>query len=155
MQKVLELRRNGDSAEIQDPTVVVTATGELQTNEKAQVYVHNLDLFVTVQKLDDTPAVLSLGKLCEQHGCRVGHPSKVTPDQTREEYPMEDGKIRTSCCPWIVVQFWYQFVFYMANVQDLLADGKTPCERRFREPCKGPLILFGAMVEYRPSSPKD
>ena len=37
----------------------------MQTNEDAQVYAHDLDLFVTV--LDDTPAVLSLGKLCEEH----------------------------------------------------------------------------------------
>ena len=47
---------------------VVTANVEVQTNEKAQVYVHDLDLFVTVQIFDDTPAGLSLGKLCEEHG---------------------------------------------------------------------------------------
>ena len=41
-------------------TTVVTASGEVQTNEEAQVF--DLDLFVTVQILDDTPAVLSLGK---------------------------------------------------------------------------------------------
>ena len=32
-----------------NPTKVVTANGEVQTNEEAQVYVHDLDLFVTVQ----------------------------------------------------------------------------------------------------------
>ena len=53
----------------QDPTMVVTANGEVQTNEEAQVYVHDLDLFVTVQILDDTLAFRSLGKLCEEHGC--------------------------------------------------------------------------------------
>ena len=48
---------------------MVTANGEVQTNEEAQVYVHHvLDLFVTVQILDDTFAVLSFGKLCEEHG---------------------------------------------------------------------------------------
>ena len=50
------------------PTVVVTANGEVQTNEEAQVYVHHLGLFVTVQLLEETPAVLSLGKRCEDHG---------------------------------------------------------------------------------------
>ena len=40
------------------PTTVVMASGEVQTNEEA--YVHDLDLFVTVQLLDDTPEVLSL-----------------------------------------------------------------------------------------------
>ena len=41
------------------PTTVVTADGEVPTSEEAQVHVHDLDLFVTVQLLDDTPAVLS------------------------------------------------------------------------------------------------
>ena len=36
--------------------MVVTANGEVQTNEEAQVFVHDLELFVTVQILDDTPA---------------------------------------------------------------------------------------------------
>ena len=40
----------------------------MQTNEEAQVYVYDLDLFATVQLLEDAPAVLSLGKLCEEHG---------------------------------------------------------------------------------------
>ena len=42
------------------PATVVPANGEVQTSEEAQVYVHGLDLFVTVQLLEDTPAVLSL-----------------------------------------------------------------------------------------------
>ena len=33
--------------------------------------------------------------------------------------------------------------------------GKTPCERRFGMPLNGPLIPFGAMVEYHPISVKD
>ena len=49
------------------PTKVVTASGKAQTSEEAQENVHDLDLFVTVQILEDTLAVLSLGKLCEEH----------------------------------------------------------------------------------------
>ena len=33
-------------------------------------------------------------------------------------------------------------------MQDLLSGGKTLYERRFGVPFKGPVILFGAMVEY-------
>ena len=44
---------------------------------------------------------------------------------------------------------------YLRNIQDLLADGKTPYERRFAEPFKGPIIPFGAMVECHPISAKD
>ena len=41
---------------------------------------------------------------------------------------------------------------YLRNVQDLLADGKTPYERRFGESFEGPIIPFGALVEYLPNS---
>ena len=57
------------SAEVtRNPTTVMTANGEVQTSEEATVYVKQLDLFVTVMLLEETPAVLSLGKLCEDHG---------------------------------------------------------------------------------------
>ena len=36
-----------------------------------------------------------------------------------------------------------------------LSDGKTPYERRFGMPFSGPVIPFGAMVEYHPNSAKD
>ena len=44
---------------------------------------------------------------------------------------------------------------YLRNIQDLLSDGKTPYERRFGQPCKGPIIPFGSLVEYHPISAKD
>ena len=44
---------------------------------------------------------------------------------------------------------------YLRNIQDLLSDGKTPYERRFGKPFKGPLIPFGSLVEYYPISAKD
>ena len=51
-----------------NPTVVLTANGEVRTQEEAQVFVHDLNHFVTVQLLEETPAVLSPGKLCKDHG---------------------------------------------------------------------------------------
>ena len=50
-----------------NPTQVITANGEAQTNEEATVCVKDLDVHMTVQLLDDTPPVLSLGKRCENH----------------------------------------------------------------------------------------
>ena len=44
---------------------------------------------------------------------------------------------------------------YLRNVTDLLSDGKTPCERRFGQPFKGPIIPFGSLVEYHPITAKD
>ena len=66
-----------------NPTTVVTANGELQTNEEAQVYVHDLDLFVTVLLLEETLAVPSLGEPCAEHGCsyewKNGETQRLTP----------------------------------------------------------------------------
>ena len=48
------------------PTIVITANGEVQTHEEATVYVKELNIFLTMKVLENTPAVLSLGKLCDQ-----------------------------------------------------------------------------------------
>ena len=50
------------------PTIVITANGEVQTHEEATVYVKELEKFLTMKVLENTPAVLSLGKLCGEHG---------------------------------------------------------------------------------------
>ena len=44
---------------------------------------------------------------------------------------------------------------YLRNVTDLLSDGKTPYERSFGQPFKGPIIPFGSLVEYHPITAKD
>ena len=67
-------RKDLNSAELEtvttsrSPTTVITANGEVQTHEEATVYVKELDIFLTMKVLEDTPAVLSLGKLCDEHG---------------------------------------------------------------------------------------
>ena len=50
------------------PTIVITASGEVQTNEEATVNVKELEIFLTRKVLEDTPSVLSLGNLCDEHG---------------------------------------------------------------------------------------
>ena len=50
------------------PMTVITANGEVQANEEATGYVRELDIFLTMKVFEDTPAVLSLGKLCDAHG---------------------------------------------------------------------------------------
>ena len=50
------------------PTTVITANGEVQTHEEATVYVKELGKFLTMKVLENTPAVLSLGKLCDENG---------------------------------------------------------------------------------------
>ena len=40
----------------------------MQTHEEATVHVKELDIFLTMKVLENTPAVLSLGKLCDENG---------------------------------------------------------------------------------------
>ena len=55
-----------------NPTVVLTANGEVHTHEEAQVFVHDLNLFVTVQLL------------CEDHGYSYGWVSGYKPRLTKD-----------------------------------------------------------------------
>ena len=48
------------------PTIVTTANGEVQTQEEAIVYVKELDMFLTMKVLDNTPEVMSLGKFFDK-----------------------------------------------------------------------------------------
>ena len=48
--------------------VVGQRRGEVQTREEAMIYVKELDLLVTDMLLEETPAVLSQGEFCEDHG---------------------------------------------------------------------------------------
>ena len=53
---------------------------------------------------------------------------------------------------WADSMQWYTC---LRNVTDLLSDGKTPYEKRFGQPFKGPIIPFGSLVEYHPITAKD
>ena len=64
--------------------MVVTANGDVQTNEEAHEDIIDLRLFETVQFLADTPAVLSLGKLLEEHGYSYGWASGQRPQLTKQ-----------------------------------------------------------------------
>ena len=52
-------------------------------NSKVQETHNDLNLFVTVQLLEDTPA-LSFGKLCEEHGYTYEWTSGQKPHQTKD-----------------------------------------------------------------------
>ena len=108
-------RKDLNSAELdtvtvcKNPTTVVTANGEVLTKEEATVYVRDLCLFVTVMLLEDIPAVLSLGKLCEDHGYTY-HWTKTTTHQKRQTDRMQHGELLTTRCFWSVDKF-LNFIF--------------------------------------------
>ena len=57
------------------------------------MYVHDLDLFVTLQLLEDTPAILSVGKLCEEHSDsnELVSGQQTTVDHKGEDNSMQNG----------------------------------------------------------------
>ena len=67
-------RKDWTSAELETvttsrcPTTVITANGEVQTHEEATCLRQRMGKFLTVKIVQDTPAVFSPGKLCEDHG---------------------------------------------------------------------------------------
>ena len=79
------------------PTIVITANREVQTHEEAIVYVKELDIFLTMKVLDNTPAVLSLGKLCDEKRVflRMDQWSKTTSHQGRNSDNLQYGKLRS------------------------------------------------------------
>ena len=64
-----------------DLNAVLTANVEVHTNEAAQVFVHDLNLFVTVQLLEET---LAVGKFCEDHGYSCEWVSGQKPRLTKD-----------------------------------------------------------------------
>ena len=111
-QKGFELRWTWDSAEIQD--LHNGGNGQRRSaNKRGSTTVHSRSWS------------LRGGANARWHACSsitwntlwrtqiflwVGQRSKATVDQRGEDKCMQNGKHRSSCCPWIVVQFWYQFV---------------------------------------------
>ena len=80
----MKFKRDVHNKRSRTPTVVLTASGEVPTHGEAQVFVHDLNLYVTVQLLDETAAVLSLGKLCEDHGYSYEWVSSQKPRLTKD-----------------------------------------------------------------------
>ena len=66
------------------PTKVITANGEVHTKEEATVHVKEFDLFMTGRLLEDTPDVLSLGKLCQDHGYSYEWTSSQKPQLVKD-----------------------------------------------------------------------
>ena len=60
------------------------ANGKVQTRKEATEHVKELDLFVTVVFLEETPTVLSFGKLCEDHGYTYHWTSSLKPNLTKK-----------------------------------------------------------------------
>ena len=83
------------------PTIVITANGEVQTHEEAIVYVKELDIFLTMKVLEHTPAVLSLGKLCDDNGTSTNGSMVKNHISLRTEFGLSVTR-RTSFQSWFL-----------------------------------------------------
>ena len=148
------------------PTVVLTANGEVHTYEEAQVFVHDLIQFVTVQLLEETPVVLSLGKFCKGHGYSYQWVSGQEPRLTQngKKYYLQNRQFCTSCRSRVICQFRKQFVFYYATTRIVgtrdtpLVSGKQSCSKlifRFSIRAKWRLVLRRLGQESLRSDKKD
>ena len=110
------------------------------------------------------PKVISLefGKACEDlswnHCTSTPHRSETNGIAERAVRRVKEGTSAVLLQSGLNVSGWadsMECCTYLRNVTDLLSDGKTPYERRFGKPLKGPIIPFGSLVEYYPISAKD
>ena len=117
-------KRDFNSAELEtvkiskNPTTVMTANGEVQTREEATVYVKELDSFVTMMLVEETPALLSLGKLCEDHGYNYHWTSGQKPQLNKKNNEI-DCKFFKLCairCPWFTDKFLHIIHTYFFNI---------------------------------------
>ena len=95
-------KKDLNSAELE---TMMTANGEVQTREEATVYVKQLDLFVKVMLLEvmlleETPAIPSLGRLCEDHGYTYHWTSGQKPHLTKNGKRIDSKK--SKCVPFVV-----------------------------------------------------
>ena len=85
------------------PTIVITANGEVQTHEEATVHVKELDIFLTMKVPEDTPAVLSLGNLCDEHGYSYEWINGQKPHLIKKTVFRYSATRRTSFRSWFLV----------------------------------------------------
>ena len=114
-------------------------------------------------ELDRNPKVIytdnsmEFGKACEDlswnHCTSTPHRSETNNIAERAVRRVKEGTSAVLLQSGLNESWWADVMecyTYLRNVTDLLSDGKTPYERRFGQPFKGPIIPFGSLVEYHP-----
>ena len=100
----------------------------------------------------------SCGDLSWNHSTSTPHRSETDGIAETVVRRIEEGTSAVLLKSGLVQKWWVDSMecyCFLRVIQDLLPDGKTPCERRFGEPFDGPVIPFGAIVECHPISAQD
>ena len=105
---------------------------------------------------------LEFGKACEDlswnHCTSTPHRSETNGIAERAVRRVKEGTSAVLLQSGLNESWWadsMECYTYLRNVTDLLSDGKTPYERRFGQPFKGPIIPFGSLVEYHAFTAND
>ena len=105
---------------------------------------------------------LEFGKACEDlswnHCTSTPHRSETNGIAERAVRRVKEGTSAVLLQSGLNESWWADSMeckTHLRNVTDLLSDGKTPYERRFGKPLKGPITPFGSLVEYHPITAKD
>ena len=105
---------------------------------------------------------LEFGKACEDLPCShctsTPHRSETNGIAERAVRRVKEGTSAVLLQSGLNESWWadsMECYTYLRNVTDLLSDGKTPYERRFGQPFKGPIIPFGSLVQDHPITAKD
>ena len=113
-------------------------------------------------KVNYTANSLEFGKACEDlswnHCTFTPHRSETNGNAERAVRRVKEDTSAVLLQSGLSESWWsdsFEWKTYLRNVTDLLCDGKTPYERRFGKPFKGPIIPFGSLVEYHPMTAKD
>ena len=114
------------------------------------------------QKSFILPNSLEFGKACEDlswnHCTSTPHRSETNGIAERAVRRVKEGTSAVLLQSGLNLSWWadsMECYTYLRNVTDLLYDGKTPYERLFGQPFKGPIIPFGSLVEYHHITAKD
>ena len=157
-----------------------TSFGDEDTTQLAGKLVCNCDSFETaltktsqetqrsLQKFlepDRKPKViytdnsLEFGKACEDlswnHCTSTPHRSETNGIAERAVRSVKEGTSAVLLQSGLNESWWadsMECYTYLRNVTDLQSDGKTPYERRFGQPFKGPIVPFGSLPVKNPSN---
>ena len=109
-----------------------------------------------------TDSSMEFGKACEDiswnHCTSTPHRSETNGIAERAVRRVKEGTSAVLLQSGLNESWWADSIEcfpYLRNIQDLLSDGRTLYERCLGQPCKGPIIPFGSLVEYHPTTAKD
>ena len=96
------------------PTIVITANSEVQTHEEATVYVKELDIFLTMKVLENTPAgFCRLESFAMKTDILMnGSMVKNTSHLKRDSDNLQHGELRSSRGSRLVNEFFFRFLSF-------------------------------------------